>query len=107
MDPSSFRPRVYVVVMAVDGVSFTTTETSGALDGKGTLSGQHWQWTSWVSTSRLANGLVVAAKAELTAEGLHVTKRFPGQGAENYSEETFTTISKEEYEFAKKEMLSK
>ena len=106
-DGRSGKASVYVVVMAVNGATFTMTEASGAFEGKGTLSGAPWQWTSWESTSTMPDGGLVTSKDSLTTDGLRVTKTYAGQGIEVFFEETFQEVRKEEYELAKKTMLAK
>jgi hypothetical protein len=69
------------VVMKVDGNNFTMTETGGAFTGSGVLVGEPWQWSSWSSTSQIANaGITVESEDELTDAGLTVTKRIMREG---------------------------
>ncbi|MEO7732992.1 MAG: hypothetical protein ABIY55_18665 [Kofleriaceae bacterium] len=88
-DPSGRGVKSFHVVMKVDGARFTMTEASGGFTGTGTLVGEPWRWTSWTSTSQLAQpGTQGAAQArieveshdELTARGMLAHKQIRKDG---------------------------
>jgi hypothetical protein len=81
-DDASGRVKSFHVVMKVDGAGFTMAEASGGFTGTGTLVGEPWKWTSWTSTSRIANaGIDVESHDELTASGMIAHKQIRKDGA--------------------------
>ncbi len=72
--------RSFHVVMKVDGDQLALTESGGAFTGTGTLAGEPWRWTSWSTTTKLANGIEVASDDELTARGMKASKEIRKDG---------------------------
>jgi len=80
-DGGAHGAKTYHVVMAVDGDRFTMTEVGGAFSGTGSLAGEPWSWSSWMSSSQIPNtGITVESDYELTPLGLTATKQITKDG---------------------------
>jgi hypothetical protein len=80
-DAGSHRVTQLHVVMDVAADRFTMKETGGAFTGTGTLTGEPWRWTSWISTSRLAgSGIEVESDGEITETGIKIADQIRKDG---------------------------
>ena len=80
-DAGAHGARSFHVVMKVAGDQFTMTESSGAFTGSGTLAGDPWRWTSWMSTAQIPKaGIEVSSDDELTPKGMKATKEIRKDG---------------------------
>jgi hypothetical protein len=80
-DAGSHRVTQFHVVMDVAVDRFTMKETGGAFTGTGTLTGEPWQWTSWISTSQLAGaGIEVESDGEITETGIKIADQIRKDG---------------------------
>lgn len=97
----------YVVVLTVSGNSFRLRETTGQLEGEGTLQGEPWKWTNSSSTSRASRGNVIESKGNLSGDTLtsqRLVKTSEGQVVVKVAE-TLLRITREEYERRVKEFV--